>query len=192
VDYGLELEAEFPHKMVTEMQGNAARKAHRTMIDRTLGGRATFKAFHKCLKLHLPTSFTSTTLITRGYFMISFENEEGAIATKKLTTVEWSGLILSFSRFSPDFDSSAQGAEALLTHTIKVQFPDLHEQFRNAKAVTIMASKLGAVLEIEAAESYIKRPAGPMVTVKVQDISKLAGFIKIPSMAKGTPTTNLI
>jgi len=45
-----------------------------------------------------------------------------------------------------------------------------------------MASKLGEVLDIEAADSYIKRPAGPMVTIEVQDISKLAGFIKIPSM----------
>jgi hypothetical protein len=60
-----------------------------------------------------------------------------------------------------------QGAEALLTHTIKVQFPDLHKQFRNAEVLTIMASKLGEVLDIEAVNSYIKRPAGPMVTVEV-------------------------
>ncbi|CAM6002732.1 unnamed protein product [Sphagnum balticum] len=53
-----------------------------------------------------------------------------------------------------------------------------------------MASKLGAVLEIEVAESYIKRPADPMVTVEVQDISKLAGFIRIPPMAEGAATTN--
>jgi hypothetical protein len=52
-------------------------------------------------------------------------------------------------------------------HTIKVQFPDLHEQFRNAKALTIMASKLGEVLNIKTADSYIKRLAGPMVTVEV-------------------------
>jgi hypothetical protein len=79
-------------------------------------------------------------------------------------------------------------------HTIKVQFPNLHEQFQNAKALTITASKLGAVLEIEAAESYIKRPTGPMpmVTVEVQDISKLPGYIRIPSMAEGAPTTNTI
>ncbi len=85
----------------------------------------------------------------------------------KLTTADWSRLSLSFSRFSPDFDASVQGAEALLTHTIKVQFPDLHEQFKNAKALTIMASKLGEVLDTEAEDSYIKRPAGPMVTVEV-------------------------
>jgi hypothetical protein len=188
----LELEAEFSHDMVLEMQGNTAKKARRMVIGRTLGGRATFKALHECLKLHLPTSYTSTTLLMRGYFLILFENEEGAIATRKLTTVEWSGLSLSFSRFSPTFDASAQGAEALLTHKIKVQFPDLHEQFRNAKALTIMASKLGEVLDIEAAGSYIKRPAGPMVMVEVQDITKLAGFIRIPSMAEGAATTNTI
>jgi hypothetical protein len=55
-----------------------------------------------------------------------------------------------------------------------------------------MASKLGEVLDIEAADSYIKRPAGPMVTIEVQDISKLAGFIRIPSMAEGAATTNAI
>ncbi len=73
-----------------------------------------------------------------------------------------------------------------------MQFLDLHEQFRNAKALTIMASKFGEVLDIEVVDSYIKRPAGPMVTVEVQDITKLAGFIRIPSMAKGAATTNSI
>jgi hypothetical protein len=98
VDYGLEIEADFPPKMVIEMQGNAIRKARRTVIGRTLGGRATIKALHDCLKLHLPASFTSTTLLTRGYFEILFEDEEGAKATRKFTTVEWSGLSFSFSR----------------------------------------------------------------------------------------------
>ncbi len=192
IDFSLEIEAEFPQNMVTEMQGNAAKKARRMVIGRTLGGRATFKALHECLKLHLPASYTSTTLLTRGYFLILFENKEGAVATRKLTIVEWSGLSFSFSRFSLNFDASVQGAEALLTHTIKVQFPDLHEQFRNAKTLTIMASKLGEVLDIEVTNSYIKRLAGPMVTVEVQDITRLTGFIRISSMAEGAPTTNTI
>ncbi|CAK9858613.1 unnamed protein product [Sphagnum jensenii] len=192
VDQGLEIEAEFPHDMVSKIQNNVATKARRMVISRTLGGRPSFKALHKCLKLHLPATYVSTTLLTRGYFLIAFENEEGAIATRKLTTVDWSGLSLSFSRFSSDFNSSAQGAEALLTHSIKVQFPDLHEQFRNVKALTIMASKLGTVLEIEAAESYIKRSASPMVTMEVRDITRLVGFIRIPSMAEGAPTTNSV
>jgi hypothetical protein len=38
MDYSLELEAEFPTDMVIEMQGNAAKKARRTIIGRTLGG----------------------------------------------------------------------------------------------------------------------------------------------------------
>jgi hypothetical protein len=77
-------------------------------------------------------------------------------------------------------------------HTIKVQFPDLHEQLRNAKALTIMASKLKEVLDIEAKDSYIKRSTGPMVTLEVLDISKLAGFIRIPSMSEGAGTANSI
>jgi hypothetical protein len=73
-----------------------------------------------------------------------------------------------------------------------VQFLDLHEQFRNAKALTIMASRHGEVLDIEAVDFYIKRLAGPMVMVEVHDISRLARFIKIPSMSEGAGTVNTI
>ncbi|CAK9224202.1 unnamed protein product [Sphagnum troendelagicum] len=169
VDLSLELEVKFPEDMVLKM-----------------------KTLHECLKLHLPVSFISATLLTRGYFLILFENEEGVIATRKLTSVEWSELSLSFSMYTPGFDASAQGAETLLTHTIKVQFPNLHEQFRNVRALTIMANKLGEVLDIEAADSYVKRPTGPMVTIEIKDITKLAGYIRIPSMAEGASTTDTI
>jgi hypothetical protein len=192
VDYSLELEADFPKELVIEMQGNAARKARRTVIGRTMGGRVSFKALQECLKLHLPATFVSTTLLTRGFFLILFEDEEGATSTRKLATVEWNGLSLSFSRYNLNFDANAQGAEALLTHIVKVQFPDLHEQFRNKRALTIMASKLGEVLKIEAADSYIKRPVGPMVTIEVKDIAKLVGYIRIPSMAEGAAFTDMI
>jgi len=192
VDLSLELEADFPEELVLEMQSNAAKKAHRMVIGWTLGGRVTFKTLQECLKLHLPVSFISATLLTRGYFLILFENEEGARATKKLTLVEWSGLSLSFSRFALGFDPNTQGAEAFLTHTVKHQFPDLHEQFRNDRALTIMANKLGEVLDIEAADSYVKRPAGPMVTIEIKDITKLAGYIRIPSMADGASITDTI
>jgi hypothetical protein len=148
VDYSIELEVEFPKEMIVEMKGNVARKARRTVIGRTLGGRASFKTLQECLKLHLPATFVLVTLLTRGFFLILFENEEGATTTRKLAAVEWSGLNLSFSRYNPNFDTNAQGAEALLTHAIKVQFPDLHDQFRNERALTIMASKLREVLDI--------------------------------------------
>jgi hypothetical protein len=94
-------------------------------------------------------------------------------------------LALSFSRYSALFRPNEYGAERLITHSIKVQFPDLHVQLRTEKALTIMASSIGDVLDIESPDSYIKRPAGPMVTVEVKDISKLARIIKIPSMAEG-------
>jgi len=87
------------------------------------------------------------------------------------------------------FDTSSQGVETQLMHAINMQFPDLHEEFKNTRALTLMASLLGEVLEIEAADSYIKRPAGPMVTIELRDISKLPGYIRIPSMAEGTEDT---
>ncbi|CAK9232539.1 unnamed protein product [Sphagnum troendelagicum] len=188
----LVLEADLPEELILEMQGVATKKARRKVIGRILGGRASFKTFYDCLKLHLPPSFVSTTLLTRGYFLILFDKEEGAIATRTLASVEWNGLALSFSKYSPDFDASAQGSEAFLTHSIKVQFPDIHEEFRNPKALELLASKVGEVLDIEPADSYIKRPAGPMVTVEVRDISKLAGFIRIPKLVEGEGTSNLV
>ncbi len=72
----------------------------------------------------------------------------------------------------------------------KVPFPDLHAQFRTPRALTIMASNIGEILDIESPDSYIKRPTGPMITVGVRDISKLAGIIKIPSMAEGARPRN--
>jgi hypothetical protein len=188
----MEIEAEFPTDLVVEMQESATKKARQTVIGRTLGGKATFKALLDCLKLHLPAPFNSVSLLTRGYFEVLFENEEGAKATRRLAAVEWSGLGLSFSRYIPNFDSSSQGAEAQLTHAIKVQFPDLHEQFRNTRALTIMASKIGEVLEIEAVDSYIKRPAGSMITIELKDISKLPGYIRIPSMAEGSKPNDTV
>jgi hypothetical protein len=55
-----------------------------------------------------------------------------------------------------------------------------------------MASKIREVLEIERADSYIKRPAGPMITIEMKDISKLLGYIQISSMAEGTETNDMI
>jgi len=188
----VEVEVDLPKDLVSAMKENAAKKARRTVIGRTLRGRATLKTLLDCLKLHLPVPFVSITLLTRGYFEVRFEEEEGAKATKRLVVVEWSGLSLSFSRYAPNFDASSQGAEAQLTHAIKVQFPDLHEEFKNTRVLTLMASKLGKVLKIEAVDSYIKRPAGPMITIELKDISKLPGYLRIPSMAEGSEDTATI
>ncbi|CAM6070816.1 unnamed protein product [Sphagnum tenellum] len=134
----------------------------KTVIERTLGGKASYKDLLDCLKLHLPVPFSTITLLTRGYFEILFKDEDGARATRKLATVEWSGWALSFSKYSANFRPNEQGAGSLLTHSIKVQFLDLHVQFRLTKALTIMANSIGEVLDIESPNSYIKRPAGPM------------------------------
>jgi len=186
VDYNLEIEAKFPLAMVIELQKNAALKARKTVIGKTLAGRASFKDLQDCLKLHLPAPFLMVTLLTRGYFEVLFEKEEGARAAKKLAVVEWSDWALSFSRYLTLFKPNEHGAKMLLTHSIEVQFLNLHVQLRTEKALTIMASSIRDVLDIESPDSYIKRLAGPMVTVEVKDISKLAGIIKIPSMAEGT------
>ncbi len=77
-------------------------------------------------------------------------------------------------------------------HTMKVQFPNLHEQFKNDKALIIMARKIGDVLEIEPMKSYVKRPTWPMIMVEIQEISKLAGHIHIPSMAENTTPKDTI
>ncbi len=70
MDYELELKVKFPPEMVLEMQEGATRKARRIAIERTLGNRTIIKALHECLKLHLPTSFVSTTFLAWSYFEI--------------------------------------------------------------------------------------------------------------------------
>jgi hypothetical protein len=55
-----------------------------------------------------------------------------------------------------------------------------------------MASKLGEVLDIEVVDSYMKRLASSMVMIEVRDIAKLAGYIRIPSMAEGASATDTI
>ncbi len=167
------------------MQEGVVRKARRMVIKKALGGRPTIKALQDCLKLHLHASYTSVTLLTRGFFKVPFMDEEGAKFAKKITAVEWSDLNLSFSRYISNFDASVQGAETLLSHIIKVQFPDLHKQFKNKKALTIMASKIGEVLEIELKDSYIKKLVDPTITVETRDIGKLTEYIRILSMAEG-------
>jgi hypothetical protein len=109
------------------MQEGVVRKERRMVIEKAMGGRPTIKAFQDCLKLHLPASYTSVTLLTRGFFEVLFTDEEGAKFAKEITAAEWSGLNLSFSGYIPNFDASVQGAKTLLSHTIKVQFPNLHE-----------------------------------------------------------------
>jgi len=64
------------------------------------------KALQDCLKRHLPTSYTLVTSLTRGFFEVFLTNEERAKSTMKITTMEWSGLNLSFSHYIPNFDAS--------------------------------------------------------------------------------------
>jgi len=184
MDNNLELDADFPLNMVTIMQESAAKKTHKMVIGQTIRKRLMMKVLNDCLKLHLPTFFVLTTLLTCGFFEALFSNEEGAKAIWKITLVEWSDMNFFFSRYISNFDSNVQGVEAMFMHEVKVQFPNLHEQFKNDKALTIMASKIGEVMEIELVELYMKRHAGLMITVEIQDISRLVGHICIPSMVK--------
>ncbi len=98
IDYNLEIEADFSLDMVFDMQRSTAQKMRKTVIGKTLGGRASYKDLLDCLKLHLPAPFSTITLLTRRYFETLFEDEDGAKATRKLATVEWSGSALSFSK----------------------------------------------------------------------------------------------
>jgi len=97
------------------------------------------------------------------------------------------------SRYVSNFNSNTQGVEVMLTHTVKVQFLNPHEQFRNDKAFTIMASKIGKVMEIKPVESYVKRPAGLMLMVEIQNISRLVGHICIFSIVESaTPKDTIL
>ncbi len=97
------------------MQEGVVCKARRMVIEKALGGKPMIKALQDCLKLHLPASYTSITLLRRGFFEVIFTDEEGANFARKITTMEWSDLNLSFSQYIPNFDASVQGSETLLS-----------------------------------------------------------------------------
>ncbi len=120
VDYSLEIEAEFPPAMVIELPKNATLRACKMVIGRTLASRASLKDLQEVLRLHLSAPFLTVTLLTRGYFEVFFEKEEGARVARKLVVVEWSGWALSFSSYSCLFRPNEHGPEMLLTHSIKV------------------------------------------------------------------------
>jgi hypothetical protein len=48
------------------------------------------------MQLHLHESFRTVTLLTPVFFEISFAEEAGAVAARKLTAVEWGGLSFCF------------------------------------------------------------------------------------------------
>jgi hypothetical protein len=125
IDYELELEVDFLPKMVLEMQEGVVCKTQRMVIRRALGGRPMIKALQDCLKLHMPASYTSITLLTRTFFKVFFTDEKGVKSAKKITSMEWSSLNLSFSQYILNFDTNVKGSKTLLSHTINVQFPDL-------------------------------------------------------------------
>ncbi len=90
------------------------------VIKWTIEGRPTIKVLNDCLKLHLPTSFVLTTLLTHSFFEALFSNEKGAKATWKITSIKWSGMNFFFSRCVLNFNSNAYGAKAMFTHMMKV------------------------------------------------------------------------
>jgi hypothetical protein len=120
MDNDLELDVELPLDMVAVMQEGVAKKARKMVIERTIRNKSTIKVLNDCLKLHLLTSFVSATVLTRGFFEALFLDEEGAKTTRKITSVEWSDMNCFFSKYVLNFDSNAQGVEAMLTHTVKV------------------------------------------------------------------------
>jgi len=64
---------------------------------------------------------------------------------------------------------------------------------RTTKALIIMTSKIGEVLEIELVELYVKRLTGPMIMVEIRDINRLVGHIRIPLMAENaTPKDTIL
>jgi len=80
----------------------------------------TIKVLNDYLKFHLPTLLVLATLLMCGFFEVLFLDEEGAKATWKITSVEWSGMNFFLFKYVSNFDSNIQRAEVMLMHTMKV------------------------------------------------------------------------
>jgi hypothetical protein len=80
----------------------------------------TIKVLNDYLKFHVPTSLVLATLLMCGFFEVLFLDEEGAKATRKITSVEWNNMNFFLSRYVSNFDSNTQRAEVMLMHMMKV------------------------------------------------------------------------
>jgi len=50
------------------------------------------------------------------FFEVLFLDEKGAKATRKITSVEWSGMNFFLSRYVSNFDSNTQRAKVMQAH----------------------------------------------------------------------------
>jgi hypothetical protein len=76
-----------------EAQVNWGRKL---IFNMCIGCKLFCKAIHDYMQIHLHVFYKLVTLFTKGFFEISFTEKVGAIATKKLSIVEWNGMTFSF------------------------------------------------------------------------------------------------
>jgi len=125
------------------------------------------------MHIHLHVSYKLVTLLTKGFFDISFTKDVGAITIRKLSTMEWNGMTFSLSQWQTHSNITAQGAKWVQSHVIKVQFPSLNFQFYNIENSTLLVGMIEEVLEVEKPNSYIKQQTWPMVTIEMSHITWL-------------------
>lgn len=86
----------FSHLRVQKSREAEDARGKQIVIVRCIGCSPSHKEIKESMQLHLHESFRTVTLLTPGFFEISFAEEAGAVAARKLTTVEWGGLSFCF------------------------------------------------------------------------------------------------
>ena len=142
-----------------------------------------YKALLDFLRAQLPERFLALRALARGFFEMEFADEKGATVALKAPSMRWNGQVVQLSRWHPRFSASAPETSSYLSRIVKVQFPGLDAAFLPTSTLERIASTIGEVVMVEAADSYLKRPAGPIVTIQVSQILRLPSIVLLPCLA---------
>jgi len=149
----------------------------RLAIGRAVGQSPGYTAVAKILKDRFPESLISVQNLSRGFFRAEFTDREAAVEAISSRTVVGEGKTLQLFQWRKDFSPENPSSSISSGYIIRVQFPGLDPVLSSEHWLRSLAGKIGEVLIVENKDAALKRPGGPLITVKVSDIAKLPGCI---------------
>ena len=142
------------------------------------------KDFSEWARENLHNSLDAITPLGKGFFEITFREEEGRLATFSHGVYIFKGNLVSFLEwifyFSPKKEEDIQS----LMYPIWVQVAGLNKFLRQEECLREIVGSFGRVLKVESSESCMGRLAGPRVRTLVSNLEELPNTVILPNFEK--------
>lgn len=149
----------------------------------SLPGYATLATFLTDLLLD---QYILLQLLSRGgYFKLEFRHTNAAARCIGLGSGILEGQTIRFFLWINGFSAETPLSDVQPGIVIQVQFPDLDPIFQIVEWLRKIALLIGEVLSIKRSGVALKQPSGPVIEVRVLDLSKLPGVIHAPKIQSG-------